>query len=504
VTLAVPTRLPAVGALRARWFGFAGAVLCLIGSYGAGALSVHDPTKDWPVLGALRHGAGPQVALTFVYAGVAILLISWLFLGRVLRTDDAPSARELLITGAWWAAPLLISIPLFSRDLWSYAAQAHLTAQGLNPYHAGPDQMPGPYLDEVQRAWVDSPAPYGPLWLTAGRLIGLATGDHVYVTVFCMRLLSCLGVVLIAVFMPRLARAFGADPRVATWLVVANPLLLMHFISGGHNDSVMLGLGVAGLALVAEGRRWALGVVLVTLGVAVKAPAILVLAFCVPVYAAQLGGQRVWLRAIGRMAAVSIAAFGAVTLVSGLGLGWVGHLNTAGGLVSWVSIPTGLALFSGRIAWELGFGDVHRILIPNMRLTGEAIAGLITLLLWLSVCRRQPISRTGVARGLGLALAALVLLGPIVQPWYLLWPLAFLAIVPPTPRWQTVIAGITVWAALLVTPQGATLFDRLIAVFAAAVAAVVGAVVVLGQHDSEPAGTRPGPRGTPVATTTKL
>jgi alpha-1,6-mannosyltransferase len=201
------------------------------------------------------------------------------------------------------------------------------------------------------------------------------------------------------------------------------------------------------------------------------------------------------------MVPVSVATFAAVTLVSGFGLGWIGHLNTAGDLISWVSIPTGLALVGGHFARALGYGDVHRILIPNMRLTGEAIASLLTALLWVGVCRAHPMSRATVARGLGLALVALVLLGPIVQPWYLLWPLAFLAVVPPTPRWQTVIAGITVWASLLVTPQGATLFDRLIAVFAAAVAAVVGAVVVLGQHESAPAGTRPGPRGTPVATT---
>ncbi len=478
-----------------------GVLFCLVGSYGAGALSVHDPTAHWPVLGSLRHGSGPQVALTFVYIGVAVLLVSWLFLGRVIRNGQStPSPRELLATCAWWGVPLLLSIPLFSRDVWSYAAQAHLTAAGLDPYQAGPDQMPGPYLDEVQRVWVDSPAPYGPLWLSAGRLIGLATGNHVYVTAICMRLLSVLGVLLLARYLPRLARAFGGDPRMALWLVLANPLLLLHLVSGGHNDALMMGLGVAGLALVVERRHWAIGVVLVTLGVAVKAPIALVLAFCVPMHAATVGGQKAWWRALARVGGVALVTFTIVTLASGFGLGWVTHLNTAGDLVSWVSVSTGLALLGSRIGHLFGFGGLTDPLVSAFRLSGELVAIALAGLLWIGVCRQQPINISRVARALGMALTVLVLLGPIVQPWYLLWPLSILAAVPLTPRWQTVIAGVTVWASLLVTPQGATLFNHPIAVGAATVAAIVGALVVLGPQDQAPMGTRPGPRGT-LATT---
>jgi hypothetical protein len=491
-----------VGAWRARWIGFVGVLFCVVGSYGAGGLSVHDPTAHWPLLGRLRHGAGPQVALTFVYIGVAVVLVSWLFLGRVIRSPaTAPRQRELLTTCAWWGIPLLLSIPLFSRDMWSYAAQAHLTASGLDPYKAGPDQMPGPYLDEVQRVWVDSPAPYGPLWLTAGRLIGMAAGNHVYVTAFSMRLLSCVGVVLLAVYLPRLAQAFGADPRMATWLVLANPLLLLHFISGGHNDALMLGLGIAGLTLVVERRRWALGVVLVTLGIAVKAPVALILAFCVPVYAAGLDGPRAWWRSMLRIGAVSIGTFAVVTVASGFGLGWVSHLNTAGDLVSWVSVSTGLALLGAHVGHLLGFGDLTDALVAAFRVAGEVVAGTLAVLLWIGVCRQQPINLRRAARALGISLTMLVLLGPIVQPWYLLWPITVLAIVGLTPRWQTVIGGVTVWASLLVTPQGATLFDRPIAVLAAAVAAVVGAVVVLGPHDWTQTGPRSGRSSTPLATT---
>ena len=57
-----------------------------------------------------------------------------------------------------------------------------------------------------------------------------------------MRLLALLGVYLIARYLPRLARACGVEPSLAVWAGLLNPLVLMHFVSGAHNDALMLGL----------------------------------------------------------------------------------------------------------------------------------------------------------------------------------------------------------------------------------------------------------------------
>ncbi len=68
-----------------------------------------------------------------------------------------------------------------------------------------------------------------------------------------------------------------------------------------------------------------------------------------------------------------------------------------------------------------------------------ALAAVVPIggwLLW-----RSP--KLGVERSLGLALLALVLLGPILWPWYLTWPLAVLA---PTAgrriRWAVIVLAI--------------------------------------------------------------
>ena len=117
---------------------------------------------------------------------------------------------------------------------------------GLDPYSVGPVSLPGPFLDEISGMWVDTPAPYGPLWLGLGRAIATLTGDRVVTTVLFMRLLAVAGLLLVARYLPRLAAACGADPRGALWLGVLNPLVLVHFVAGGHNDALMLGMVVAG------------------------------------------------------------------------------------------------------------------------------------------------------------------------------------------------------------------------------------------------------------------
>ena len=247
--------------------GFTGSVLLTLGSLGSGAPPVYDPVSRTPVLGLLRGSAGERFSLALVYVGLAVLGMAWLHLGRsVHRRElgiDLPSLRRV---GLLWGGPLLIAVPLFSRDLYSYAAQAQITRAGLDPYSVGPAAISGPFLDEISRLWVDTPAPYGPLWLGLGRAVATVTGDGVLTTVFALRLLAVGGLLLMARYLPRLATACGVDARFAFWLGVLNPLVLIHFVAGGHNDALMLGLVVAGLAIAVEAteERWvAAGVALV-------------------------------------------------------------------------------------------------------------------------------------------------------------------------------------------------------------------------------------------------
>ena len=73
---------------------------------------------------------------------------------------------------------------------------------------------------------------------------------------------------------PSLARSLGRDPSYAFTMAVLNPVTILHLVGGAHNDALMLGLLMAGLAVARRGRPVA-GIVLCALAAAVKVPAAL-------------------------------------------------------------------------------------------------------------------------------------------------------------------------------------------------------------------------------------
>jgi alpha-1,6-mannosyltransferase len=477
--------------------GFGGSALLALGSLGAGAPPVYDPVKRTPVIALLRDGIGERVALAFVYVGLAVLGMAWLHLGRSLRRGEAGTdTGHLLRTAALWGAPLLVCVPLFSRDLYAYAAQAQIAHAGLDPYSVGPVSLPGPFLDEISGMWVDTPAPYGPLWLGLGRAVATVAGDRVVTTVLALRLLAVVGVLLTARYLPRLARAAGGDPRVAVWLGVANPLVLVHFVAGGHNDALMVGLVIAGLAVAIEAtdeRGVAAGVALCAAAVLVKAPAVIAIGFLVWVWSRHLRGRAVLVNACVRTGAVSLLTLAGITWVTGLGFGWINQLNASGAVITWVSVPTGLGMLT---SIPLGINDIitsENPVIVAFRLGGQVITAVAVLTLWW----RSRRTRAGWVTGTGLALLVVVFLGPVVQPWYVLWGLTILAATRLPRRAWPWAAGGSFWLSMMIAPQGSNLFLEIAPVVATSVAAIAATLAVLGRDTDTDTATEP--ERTPVA-----
>lgn len=254
---------------RCQVLGLAGTAFLALGGETSGALPVRDLLAP--------ANARAALGLVGVYFGVVLLIAAWVLLGRLVRSAEPPTPRELLLVLAVWAAPLLLAPPLFSRDVYSYLAQGAMVDAHMDVYAHGPAQLGGPLADEVAPLWRQTGAPYGPVFLAvASALSGLTRGE-LPAGLVGMRLVALLGVALMAAALPRLARHSGADPAAALWLGALNPLVLLHLVAGAHNDAIMLGL--LGVGLVAALGRWpVLGAVLVTLAALVKAPAVLGLA----------------------------------------------------------------------------------------------------------------------------------------------------------------------------------------------------------------------------------
>ncbi|MEU7902248.1 polyprenol phosphomannose-dependent alpha 1,6 mannosyltransferase MptB [Actinoplanes sp. NPDC049118] len=440
-----------------RWGGFAGSVATAAGAYLGGSGFVRVPSVN--PLTLLSGQRGVLLPICWVL-GTVLLTGAWWWGRHVV-----PSTRWALVTAALWLLPVLPFLPLGSADAYSYACQGYVQHAGGDPYAMGVQEFGCPWLDSVATSWRDSPAPYGPLFLIlAGWAVGLA-GESLAGVIAGLRVIALAGLVLTAVALPVLARRAGRDPARALWLVLACPLVLVHLVSGAHNDALMIGLIVSGLALAASAGRPAsarsspaavllvAGGLVLGLAVAVKATAVVVLPFAVLAAAAPGRPSPVPLRALWRPAVAiaggALLATAALSLVSGRGFGWVAGLARSGDSVTWGSPSTAVGLSVDFVARLLG-GEADAV--PVTRALGIVLLAVFLVMLWWR-------ARSGGALpGAGLALAATVLCAPVFHPWYATWPLAVLAATgtrldgaPSDDRW---LLGLCAFAATLTLPAG--------------------------------------------------
>jgi alpha-1,6-mannosyltransferase len=386
-----------------RYAGLAGSLLLAVAAFTGGARSPWRPTMTPTTVFAGENG----VLLPLCWlAGTVLLIGAWWF-GR----REIPSARWAYVTAALWAAPLLAFLPLGSYDVYSYACQGWQQAAGLDPYAGGVDLVGCPWRAAVAPTWLDSPAPYGPVFLVlaagAAKLGGSLAG-----TVAALRVVAVLGVVLVAVCLPVLARRAGVPLSRAVWLALACPLVPIHLVSGAHNDAVMVGFLVAGLALAVSRRPWGAGILL-GLAVGVKATAVVAVPFAV-LLVVEPGrpGSGPRLRAAAELGGTVLATLAVVSIGSGRGLGWIAGLMGSGVSVQWTSPPTAVGM-----AIDLVGPDA----VPVTRILAVVLLAGILAMLWWRARRGDALLYAGYA------LAATVVLAPVFHPWYATWPLAVLA-----------------------------------------------------------------------------
>ncbi|MFI9803689.1 polyprenol phosphomannose-dependent alpha 1,6 mannosyltransferase MptB [Streptomyces sp. NPDC052301] len=418
---------------RCQVLGLAGTAFLALGGETAGALPVQYLLAPASARAAL--------GLVGVYFGVVLLIAAWVLLGRLVRGPHPPTPRALLLVLAVWAAPLLLAPPLFSRDVYSYLAQGAMVDAHMDVYAHGPAQLGGPLADEVAPMWQHTGAPYGPAFLALASVLSGLTRGELPAGLIGMRLVALLGVALMAVALPRLARHSGADPAAALWLGALNPLVLLHLVAGAHNDALMLGL--LGLGLVAaRGRRAALGAVLVTLAALVKAPAALGLPAVVVL---QVRSGRRPLPAVLTTASVSAVTTVAATAVAGTGYGWIGALATPVSPHNW-ALTSLLGHATAALLEHLG-SSLAPFAVPAWHLFGLAATAVAVLLIWVRLRPRPEYA-------LGMSLLTVAVFGPAIRPWYVLWGLFLIAAAAPDTSIRHRVAALAGVLALAVLPSG--------------------------------------------------
>jgi hypothetical protein len=426
------------------------------------------PVHWWAVV----HVGSETFAHDLFWAGVAALCAAWLWLGWQLRAG-AITPRRLTAIGAIWALPLIAGPALFSHDLYSYLAQGELMHAGLDPYTRAPAALATVHqqavLSTVSPFWRHTTAPYGPAFVGLAAAIAAIAGSHIVLAVILLRALEVAGVALLAIFVPRLAAALGAEPATGTWLAVVSPLTLLELIGAGHNDALMAGLLAAGVYLAVRHRPLA-AIGVCALAATVKLPAAAAVVM-IAISWLRSGRERP-VRVLVEALAVCAAVLGAVGAATGAGLGWLtGSMLSVPGKVHLAITPATalgwsahsllvtLGLHGGGSprAWELDAGHAF-----------EAMLAIFAV--WLCWRVRHP----RLTASLAALLLASVIGGPAAWPWYLCWGIALAACLPGWQRSPWLIA-VSVLGVFAVYPGGTLRFPvhdspYLLAVYAAAAA----------------------------------
>ena len=394
------------------------------------------------VRGLTYSELGGRLAVLLCGLALVLLVSAWLLLGWAVR--HGAGTRAVVLLGALWSVPLAVGIPLFSPDAYIYTAVGVSIQHGIDPFVEGAGaagDVPG--IRGGEEIWLDNPSPYSPPFVRLLDLLANVFQEDVRAIVVALRVIMVLAWIGLAVLAARVARLQGIEPVRTVWLVVANPLFLLHTVSGAHNDVLMLFFLLAGVMLALM-RRPYLAATLCAVGGGVKVMALAGVAVIAVDAAWRLPTLRERIRVLVQVGATGLAVFVAMVTACGWGWSWVGNLSVPGLAVEPLSPPTALAVLLNADDPPLG----------PVRAAALAIGAVICFVL----LTRVP--QWGVVRPLAWILVVIVLTGAAVWPWYLTWPILFLALTDiRVDRW--LVIGVSAAGSFLVMPGGKSTLPRL-------------------------------------------
>jgi alpha-1,6-mannosyltransferase len=419
----------------------------------------HGILRDVAVWLHLDRIPGDPVLLV----GIAAMLLAtgaFLFLLReAFRGHVSVRAVAVVVVGAH---ALLLLVPLlFSRDVYSYAYYGRIA--GIyhgNPYVQTPLDHSGDVLwNLVGPRWVDTPAYYGPGWTTVSALLSRILPhpiDHVeaYRYISIAASLATCGVIVWIVH-----RLWPARTAFALAAFGANPVVLFHAAGSGHNDLLVALSIVTAFALLVSKRELP-AVAVLTLGALIKVtatlPLLLLLVWCVARRPPE-ERRRAAVTHVGLSAGIALAFALPFFQLKDPTLGMLGLAGQTG----WLAPPTVIA----QVVDFLSFHTLGWV----VRVGAIVLLGWCVVMLAREVWRRVPtggMSGQEQAAVWGWSLALLMLLGPILLPWYVVWQLPLVWALPRIPRTAVIttssLLGVTLWSAEAMRYPGAFHVDLLI------------------------------------------
>jgi hypothetical protein len=330
---------------------------------------------------------------------------------------------------AAWGFPVLFSLfwlpvaPVFSIDVFSYIAHGYVQVElGDNPYlvhgEAVADSPLGPEL--IPYGWrpVHRGTPYGPVVTGLETAIVWLSGDNVRLSMLLFKVVAVASSLAIgAVIWMILDRVRPQDRDLATVAYLWNPAVLVETAGEGHNDSVMALLTVGTVLLVLQHR--------VVLGALTMAAA--VLTKYVPVLLLPVLLGYLWRRAEDRRSLLWRITGGAV---AGAGVAvalyvpyWAGRQTFAGLGLSGRAGHTGSTQTFLVEILSLAIGEQTALRVVSLAAAATVLLAAIAIAVWV----RTP---TDLLRGIAVLIVIYTLFSPAYWPWYVVMPVALLALSP--------------------------------------------------------------------------
>lgn len=191
---------------------------------------------------------GPRLNREILVWPVTLLLLWLYWAGAQAVRSQAVSTRTVWISGILLTAVAVLIPPFHSTDLFGYInrgwQQLHY---GLNPYVYTVDAIPQWEADPmITDHWVNNPSPYGFLYLLIAKTLCALGAGHKAQTMLVFKLSNGLVSLATAALLWSGVRAaqtrkalksgWASDPRLALYLYLWNPLILIHGLANGHND----------------------------------------------------------------------------------------------------------------------------------------------------------------------------------------------------------------------------------------------------------------------------
>jgi alpha-1,6-mannosyltransferase len=429
---------------------------------GVAAMALVASVPGSPLHPVLPPGVGPEGPFRWLAGVLRIdeLRGSALVASSVISVLASVSAFLFVLLEAWRgtvslrtvvilaiaAHAIVLLLPLLvSRDVYSYVAYGNIAGlHHANPYVQTPADFPHDAVAMlVGPKWFSAPAVYGPMFTAyASIVVRVAHNLETQVEVFrWTAALASLGTIgLIATTVRRVWPSRAAFAVAAFGL---NPVVLFQSVASGHND-LLVALAIAGALALVLARRDLLAITALALGTLVKAtaalPLLLLVVWCV---ARAPAGRRA--RTLATHAGLA-AAIGAVFAAPYMNLHdpTLGMLELAGH-EGWLAPSRFFRRLLDALSGD-ALGAVARLAFAIALLVGGV---LLARMVWRAAQSADGSLALGAAWGWSLLL--LMLLGPVLLPWYVTWALPLAWVLPRAPRLvllgTSVALGLSQWTA---------------------------------------------------------